>query len=291
MDLSPATVLQNIAQFKTQALGTLFSPGASAANDIFASLLSQKIDTDKSTTQAAVTPSANKLTASGRNAALFDPESAYTMMSLINQRDVLYKAQYSELGQISTGVAQMQSAGASLGNISANTTPEEIADRLQHFVDQYNDWRSEFNSDVQAGGLLQGTQAAEISLYELEQSAKNIFFGAQDGVHGLGDLGISIDANTHLANFDSSKLKSTLESNASGVISAIQDFSQNFTKSAALLNSENNFLPRQLDNLNRAIHYIDKNKTALTQEFGSGDPARPTGKIAEALAAYQRVYG
>lgn len=294
MDLSAASVLQNIAQFKTQALGALFSPSASAANDIFAGLLAQKIDTDKSkaafdTALKAETKSG--LSATGRNTALFDPESAYKMMSLINNRDVLYKAQYSELAQMSAGVAQMQTAGASLSNITANAPPEEIAKGLQHFVDQYNNWRSKFNTDVENGGLLQGTQAAEVSLYELEQSAKNIFFGAKDGVHGLGELGVSIDTNTHMASLDTNKLKSTLLSNPQGALSAIQDFSQNFAKSAALLNSENNFLPKQLNNLNRAIHYIDENKTALTQEFGSGDVAKPSGKVAQALAAYQRVYG
>ena len=294
MDLSPASLIQNIALFKTQALGSLFGASDNTANDIFSSLLNQKIagqgNASDASAMLASTSNSTGLSANGRNVSLFDPESAYKMMSLINNRDV-FKAQYSELGSMSAAVAQMQTAGQSLGNISANTSSDDIANGLQHFVDQYNNWRSTFNADVESGGLLNGTQAAEVSLYELEQSAKNTFFGAKDGVHGLGDLGISINANTHMASFDPTKLQATLASNPQGAVNAIQDFSTNFAKSAELLNSTDNFLPNQLANLNRAIHYIDDNKTALTKEFGSGDAAHPTGKVAQALAAYKQTYG
>lgn len=297
MDLSPASLLQNIALFKTQALGSLFGTADNSANDIFSSLLNQKIagqgsqgNSSDASTLLASTSDSTGLSATGRKLSLFDPESAYKMMSLINNRDVFFKAQYSELGSMSVAVAQMQTAAQNLGSINANTSNEDIAKGLQQFVDQYNNWRATFNADVESGGLLNGTQAAEVSLYELEQSAKNIFFGAKDGVHGLGDLGISINGNTHMASFDPSKLNATLTSNPQGAVGAIEDFSSNFAKSAALLNSANNFLPNQLANLNRAIHYIDDNKSALTQEFGSGDAARPTGKVAQALAAYNQVY-
>ena len=70
--------------------------------------------------------------------------------------------------------------------------------------------------------------------------------------------------------------------------SLIREFSANFAKSAALLNADNNFIPNQINNLGRVIHYIDEHKAALAQEFGSGDPATPSGKIAQALAAYNQ---
>jgi hypothetical protein len=241
---------------------------------------------------AVLNPSTNVkgLSPTGRNLALFDPESAYNMMSAINNRDVLYKAQYSELSQMKSGVAQMQAAGESLGNITAASAAGDIQAQLQHFVEQYNNWRQSFEPDMQQGGLLAGTQAAQVSLYELEQSVKNIFNGAADGIHGLGDLGITIDPGTHLAALDSQKLNATLSTNLQAAVNAMHEFSANFAKSAGLLNADNNFIPNQLDNLSRAIHYIGDNIGALTQEFGTGDAAKPAGKVAQALAAYNQNY-
>jgi hypothetical protein len=58
-----------------------------------------------------------------------------------------------------------------------------------------------------------------------------------------------------------------------------------------LLNSEGNFILRQIDNLSRAIHYIADNKASLQAEFGIGNAAKPAGKVAEALAAYNQTFG
>jgi hypothetical protein len=227
----------------------------------------------------------------GRNMALPDPESAYRMMTLINSKDVLYKAQYSELSQLGSAVASMQEAGAKLGGISTASGNDAIEASLQSFVGQYNDWIQRFNPDMQSGGLLAGTQAAQISRYELEQSVKNIFNGANDGVHGLGDLGIGVDPVSQTLTLDCAKLDAMLASGKQGVVDTLQEFGANFAKSAGLLNADSNFIPRQLDNLDRAIHYIDDNGASLRAEFGTGDTAKPTGQVAQALAAYRQSYG
>lgn len=294
MDLSPAAITQSLALFQSQALGALFGSDSSGASDVFSTLLAQKTGfnhTDKDLTSLLdPTAGAKGLASTGRNLALFVPESAYNMMSFINSRDVLYKAQFSELNQMKTGVAQMQAAGQGLGAITADTPPAGVEALLQNFVERYNHWRESFNADVEQGGLLDNMQAAEVSLYELEQSVKYNFFGAKEGIHGLRDLGVSIDPATHLATLDSEQLHATLSANQQGAVNAIQEFSVNFAKSARLLNAENNFIPNQLDNLSRVIRYIDDNKTALRQEFGSGDAATPSGKVAQALAAYNQRY-
>lgn len=290
MDLSPASLTQKIVSFQSQVLDTLFGGSSGGAGDTFSALLAQQTAAASPSTDAASlfdTAGAKGLAATGRNASLFDPESAYNMMSLINNRDVLYKAQFSELSHMSAGVAQEQAAAHQLGSIAS---PDEIQARLAQFAEQYNQWRKDFGGDVQKGGLLAGTQAAEVSLYELDQSIKNRFFGAADGVRGLADLGFSIDPTSHLATLDTQKLQATLSANPQGAVNALHEFAQNFAKSAELLNSANNFIPNQLDNLNRAIHYISDNKVALTQEFGTGDPAKPTGQVARALAAYNQTY-
>lgn len=226
----------------------------------------------------------------GRNMSLSDPESAYKMMTLINNKDVLYKAQYSELSQMGAAVSRMQEAGQNLGNVTTTTGNDDIETSLQGFVNRYNDWIQRFNPDMQNGGLLSGTRAAQVSRYELEQSVKNIFNGARDGMHGLGDLGINIDPVSQMLALDSTKLNSTLASAKPGVVDTIQEFSANFAKSASLLNANNNFIPNQLDNLNRVIRYIKDNSDSLQTEFGTGDAAKPTGQVAQALAAYKQSY-
>lgn len=226
----------------------------------------------------------------GRNMSLSDPESAYKMMTLINNKDVLYKAQYSELHQMGAAVSRMQEAGQNLGNVTTATGNDDIKTSLQGFVNRYNDWIQRFNPDMQNGGLLSGTQAAQVSRHELEQSVKNIFNGAKDGVHGLGDLGISVDPVSQILALDSTKLNPMLASAKPGVVDTIQEFSANFAKSASLLNANNNFIPNQLDNLNRVIRYIKDNSDSLQTEFGTGDAAKPTGQVAQALAAYKQSY-
>ncbi len=299
MDINPATLTQNLALFQSQVLGSLFGASASdsgtaGVGDIFSTLLAQQTGRNKTDTSltALLNPAkdANGLSPTGRNLALFNPEAAYNFATFINSRDVLYKAQFSELSQIKSGVSQLQIAGQGLGDISTNTQPAGVEALLQNFVGTYNPWRASFNADIQQGGLLDHVQAAEVSLHELEQSVSNRFFGAQDGVRGLSDLGISIDPSTHFATLDSQQLAATLSANPQGAVNAIHAFSSNFAKSAALLNSDNNFIPNQLNNLSRVIHYIDDHKVALTQEFGTGDPAAPTGKVAQALAAYNQSY-
>ncbi len=303
MDIANASVLYSNALFQTQVLGSLFGTNSprlgaqtngSGIDDLFSSLLSQQ--KEKSKPQTALDSLLNQtktkggLSANGRNLSLFDPESAYNLVSFINSRDVLYKAQFSELSQIQSGVSQLKIAGAGLSEINANTQPAGVEALLQNFVGRYNHWRESFNADVETGGLLDNVQAAEVSLFELEESVNNRFFGATKGINGLGDLGISIDPKTHFATLDSKQLIATLTANPQGAVNAIHEFSANFAQSAALLNSDHNFIPNQLDNLSRAIHYIKDNITALKQEFGTGDAAQPSGKIAQALAAYNQTY-
>ena len=231
------------------------------------------------------------LSSTGRNMALPDPESAYKMMTVINGDDVYYKAQFSELSQMKSAVFQMQDSGQGLGSIALSTGNDSIKSQLQDFVGQYNRFIQRFDPDMQQGGLLADTQAAEASRFELEQNVNNRFFGAKDGVHGLSDLGITIDPNTRLASLDTAKLDSLLAINKQGVVDTVQDFSANFSKSASLLNSDGNFILKQLDNLNRAIHFIADNKASLQTEFGTGNAAKPAGQVAQALAAYNQIYG
>lgn len=287
----------SVSLMQTQALGSLMSSMLGAKRDdswasIFSLLAANGSDQLSAAPLSALTRSGSVqgIAPTGRNMALSDPESAYQMMTLINNDDVLYKAQFSELSQMKSSVLQMQDAGQGLGGIALSAANDSIKSRLQDFVGQYNNWIQRFGPDVQKGGLLGDTQAAQASRFELEQNLNNPLFGARDGVQGLRSLGITVDPATHLASMDSAQLDSVLANNKQGVVDALHEFGANFAKSANLLNSDGNFILSQLDNLNRAIHFIADNKTSLQQEFGTGTAARPTGQVARALAAYNQAY-
>lgn len=289
---SQASLALSFASFKSQMLSLLTSASSGSTAAKSSTSLSDFLAAQNAAPAMAgstADSAASGLSASGRNLSLFDPESAYRMMSVINNNDVAYKAQFSELSQMKSYLSEMQQAGQSLGGIGSTTSNDSIKAQLESFTGQYNDWVQRFNSDMSSGGVLAGTQAAQVSRYELDQSIENGFNGAKDGLSGLADLGLTIDPNSKLAVFDSAKLDAVLSSNKQGVVDTVQEFSANFAKSAALLNSAGNFIPNQLDNLSRAIHYIDDHQASLQAEFGSGDSAKPSGQVAQALAAYNQM--
>lgn len=305
MNTSPASLSLQLAAFRSQTLSSMMSPTFGAkSDDTWASLFA--LLTSKNTQFEQLSPDPLSLltnssntnlssgavagSAAGRNMMLSDPESAYRMMSFINSEEVSYKARFSELSQMGSYVSQMQVSGQSLVGIESSTGNDGIRSRLQDFVAQYNSWIQRFDADMQKGGLLSDNQAARISQYEMEQSIKNRFHGIKDGLHGMSDLGITIDPATRLASLDVSKLDSVLATNKLGVVDTVHEFSANFTQTASLLNSEGNFISNQLDNLDRAIHYISGNKTSLQKEFGHGNSARPTAQVAQALAAYNQTF-
>jgi hypothetical protein len=279
-----------LAELRAQSVNSLFD-STTAANSS-ASAIDQLTGANGTAANDGLltSPTEQGLSASGYNMSLFDPQSAYQMMSVINTRDVDYKAQFSELSEMQTAVAGLQQAGQTLGSVSQAMDGEAIKSELTAFTAKYNEWIKRFDATVKSDGVLAGTQAAEISLYELEQSVENPFNGAKDGLHGLSDLGISIDQTTNLASFDSTMFDAALASNKEGAINTLQEFSANFAKSAELLNSANNFIPNRLDNLDRVIDYIADNKSSLQAEFGLGAPARPSAQTDKALAAYNRVH-
>ena len=162
---------------------------------------------------------------------------------------------------------------------------------LLDFSGQYNEWIGRFKASIDERGVLKGSQAAEISIRELEQSIRNVFNGAASGFRGLSDIGLTIDPASKTLVLDNAKLDAVLVSNKPGVVDTLAEFGANFAKSAELLNADGNFIPGGLSNLDRAIDYLAENLPALRSEFGLGDPARPSARIASALAAYQRIAG
>lgn len=283
-----ASLTLRMADFKSQSIDTLVSSTMQSDIEQGAAHLAALFGQPQTSPDAA---SVQALSATGRNTRLFDPESAYRMMTIINTREVTYKAELSEMKDMKSCLQTMQQEAIKLGEIDQTSSNEDIRNGLKAFTDAYNGWIERFDENLEDGGLLAGTHAASASQWELEKSVESFFNGAMDGVRGMGDLGLSIDPHTNMASLDASRLDAQMSSNKKGVGNAIQEFSANFAKSAELLNSDGNFIPNRLSNLDRVIDYIDRNKTSLQAEFGLGDPAKPNALVAKALAAYNTTYG
>lgn len=279
MNVSANDILLRLADFRSQALNTLLDTvsqdGKSSGGDSFSQILDGKMGGSTDT--------------SGMNTSLFDPAAGYNMMSFINNSAVQFKAQYAELTAMGSSVEHLEEVGEKLSDIDTTSADSDIKAQMQDFVNQYNQWIDRFAGDVKDGGLLDNVQAAEASIFELKQNITSIFNGADAGVGGLGELGIDIDPATKHATFDTNRFDSILASNRTGVVSAIDQFSANFAKSADMLNDDGNFIKNALDNRSRAISFIDSNKSSLQAEFGTGAAASASGQVAQALAAYERA--
>ena len=280
-----------VATLKAQSLETLVSSlsGSSAS----ATTTSALEALSGSVSQMNGTPAIPGLTASGRIASLRDPELAYRMMSVINQAEVTYQAQYSELNSMREMLASLQQATTALNEQTKGSDTSTLPAALSTFGDAYNAWIKRFDADFAAGGALHGNQAAQVVRSELRNIVEDIFNGAASGMHGLGDLGLSIDANTQLATFDPEIYAQAAGNNANGVRQTIHQFAAHFMQATALLASSGNFIDNRLNNLQRALDFIASNKPALQAEFGLGDPARPVATGATttntALASYAKT--
>lgn len=288
------TLALRVAEIRSQTFGALIGitdnqeagPGRldsiSRAGDSISDLLAMLADSSNINGVGV-----NPVSSIGRNTALHDPEAAYRMMTDINNRHVLYQAQYAELDDMKVLLADLQQSGEALAKLGGARDSTDMAHQLEAFATQYNQWIRRFDESVQGGGLLADTQAAQVARYELEQSIGSMFHGARDGMRGLSSLGFSIDPTSKLLSLDRAAFDRRLGDNNVGVINTLQEFGVNFAKSAALLSSPGNFISNQLNNLHRAIDYIEANKSSLQAEFGLGDAANPPPRVAKALAAYQ----
>ena len=299
VDFSSALKLQ-MAGIQSQALNTLAAStpgsgkvagGANFADILGAGKASGNSALDALLGSAAGIGGTHGVAAAGRNMALFDPESAYRMMTTINARAVAYKAESSEMSGMKAYVSTLQQEAMKLGGVDASAGSEEVRARVQAFADAYNGWMQRFGSALQDGGMLAGTQAAKVAQWELEQSIANPFHGAKDGLRGMADLGLSIDPVTKRATVDNARLDAALTNGKSAAMGALHEFTSHFAKAAGLLNSTGNFIDNRLDNLSRVIGYIDSNLASLQAEFGLGDPATPTAQQAKALAGYNASHG
>lgn len=287
-----ALLARQMASSRMSALVSLFHDGAANADLLSGTRSAPGISGDLFSLPALSLSDSREiqgLSPSGRNLSLSDPESGYRLMSTINSLDLTYKAQFAELSEMRSRIAGMERAGEDLAGVDSAMDGAGIKAKVHEFVGKYNEWIGRSDASIKRDGVLAGSWTAETALYELEQNVESIFNGAADGIAGLRELGLSIDQATNLLAVDATRLDAALTGNKAGVVNALDQFSANFVKSAELLNAADNVIPRQLANLDRVIDYISDHLSALRQEFGSGDPARPSESVSKALAAYRRM--
>jgi hypothetical protein len=288
MNTQTASISLSMASFRFDTLGALMgtgdasSSGAAGAASPFEQLLSQFSSPLSSVGAQGGQPA-------GRNMSLNDPESAYSMMTDINRFEVNWKAEFAELSEMDDTVETLGSSVQGLGKLSVDDSSEAIIAQLQAFVAQYNGWSERFAPDMKSGGILDHTQAAGVTVHELEASIRNILNGSKDGFSGLGDLGISIDPKTHAMTLDSKAFEAALASNKSGVVGTLKEFAADFSGAADSVTADGKFIERQLDNLDRVLDYLRDNMAAMRLEFGSGDMARTEGQVAKAVQAYEKM--
>ena len=295
-----STLALRMAEFKSQSVSTLLDSGKGGDEQSVFNLISTRPETASSgsdiasllgaSTSSAVASVASPVSTSGYKLSLADPAAAYNMMSFINASEVNFKAQFAELSEMGSAIKTLQPSADALGRIDAASDPALISAQLKAIADDYNAWVTRFDDSVEGNGVLSKVRAAEIAYQQLEISVENRFNGATSGVHGLSDLGLTVDESSTRVVLDSAALTSALAANKSGVIATLKEFSASFSESARLLTSQGNFIDNRLDNLDRAIDYLADNKASLQSEFGTGAGAEPSERVAAALATYNRVY-
>ncbi len=194
--------------------------------------------------------------------------STDSILNFVAAQGTRYCAQRSELSEMKSALPGLRNAGHDLAAIGSDIDCKDLRTTVHRFVERYNAWIDRFSGSVEAGGVLAGTQAAEISLNELQQSIGNVLNGAKSGLRGLGALGLNIDPTTHRLKLDESRLDACLEKTCTGTLDTLREFGENFARSAELLNANDNFIAHRLENLQRVIDYIADNRPQWQAESG-----------------------
>jgi hypothetical protein len=324
MPISPIDVSRltlNLAQWRGQALSSLFDPVAPAwssvpvggaagdsspfdslSNSMLASALpggagiaspdstnfSSVLDQFSAALDAKSLPTPTKPTGLDASQAFSQP--GQNMVTVLNRVEVSFKAQYAELDQLKSTLTQEQDAAKALSTVGTQTSNADIAAALDNFVASYNAGVTRFAPDVAAGGILEGSQEAARARFATKRDIDNILTGSEVGVEGgLAALGISTDPKTGLASIDHAQLEAALAKNKGIDLVAINDFATTFAATVSTLTAPDHAQVRQMANLDHAVQWIGSNKDAVQKEFGPGAAATPDDAFAKAATRYDEI--
>lgn len=150
--VSSASLAMNIAQFKGQALASIFS--ADEAHNIdqtFSSIL------DKYSAQLSLPGLPTSTVPTGLDSSRPFSTPGQNMVTVLNRVEVSFKAQYSELEQLTRRLKEEQGVARKLTTFDANSSNAEIKAALDAFVASYNDGVRRFAPEVAQGGILEGS--------------------------------------------------------------------------------------------------------------------------------------
>ena len=209
------------------------------------------------------------------------------MVTVLNRVEVTFKAQFSELGEMRHSLIAEQAAAKKLSGLTAQSSSADIKAELARFVDTYNAGVNRFAPAVDKGGILEGSWEAARARFATQRDISYILNGSEAGIKGdLAKLGITTDAKTGLAQIDATLLDGALAKDHGHVMASITAFANTFVTTVDFLNAKGHSQQRQMDNLNRAVNWIDDNKDDVEKEFGPGAAATPNEAFAKAAALY-----
>lgn len=280
----------DFAQFKLQTLSTMLGSNSddTSSTDLFSGLPNNVSDIFQKylgTAPAGSSDTSVIPTATDTIGAFSTP--GQNVSTVINRVDVSFKAQFSELSELKSRIAQQQDAANTLHTITPQSSDADIVAKVNDFIATYNAGVNRFTPDVAAGGVLDGSAEANRARFSLERDIADPLIGASSGVRdGLASLGIQVDPTTLLATVDQTALQASLGSNKNATVNTLTAFAASFSATATSLNQAGNPEDRQLKNLDKAIHWIDDNRADVAKEFGAGEAAKPNQAFAKAAAAY-----
>jgi hypothetical protein len=283
--VSSASLAMNIAQFKGQALASIFSADdVKNIDQTFTSIL------DKYSAQLSLPGLPTSTVPTGLDSSQPFSTPGQNMVTVLNRVEVSFKAQYSELEQLTRRLKDEQGVARKLTAFDANSSNADIKAALGQFVAAYNDGVQRFAPEVAQGGILEGSWEARRARFATEREISYLLTGSSAGVKGgLASMGITTDKKTGLASIDESMLDAALAKDKSKAVFAIADFGKNFDAMVDSLTAADHSQLRQMDNLDRAVHWIMANREDVQKEFGPGAAATPNEAFARAAARYDQI--
>ncbi len=199
-------------------------------------------------------------------------------------------------------------------SVKVDRNPDEVADRVQEFVDKYNavldifDKASGYNADTGVGGILSGDSTIRNIERDLRSVLTNIPAGLENSsVRTLADLGIKTNASTGKLEFDATEFKEKLSDNPTavadlfdgpngddGVLSKFDATVENYLASNGALSGRTQGLNNQLDEIQQQRDRLDLRmetyRDRLVSQFSAADALiaqlNSTGNyVAQQLAA------
>ena len=229
-------------------------------------------------------------TPTARDAAGGFSRPGQNMVTVLNRLEVTFKAQFSELGEMRKSLVAEQAAAKRLATLDGASTSADVKAELAHFVETYNAGVNRFAPAMDKGGILEGSWEAARARFATQRDISYILNGSEVGIKGdLAQLGISTDPKTGTASIDDAKLEGALAKDRGHVVASITAFANTFVTTVDFLNAKGHAQQRQMANLDRAVHWIGDNKTAVQKEFGAGAAATPNAAFAKAAANYDEM--